>query len=1287
MELEVTQKPQTSITMFQRYLKRKRTSILLVFSRFIHGIEMKIVAATIQASWLAFVLVNLVSAQVDLPTVAEKSEFKATSSSAEVVKFIDTCADRSEWVKRIDVGTTVDGKPMVGALVSRVTDQIDSRDELPRIILLGNIHSGECAGKEALLQLLRELAFDDSHPWLDSATILILPNYNADGNDRVGANNSHRPGQVGPDNGMGVRENAQHLDLNRDFVKLESPEARALITLINDFDPHMLIDCHTTNGSKHRYELTYDVPHNMSSPVEVRKFLRNKMMPAVTAEMAKQDLDAFYYGNLSRDKKSWFTYGHEPRYSTEYVGMRGRLGILSEAYSYISYEDRIKTTHAFVTECVDFFRDNSDDIRYLLEQIRVQHNDVAANNPEGIQMHLGSRPVPFEEPVTILGYDGDEPADLEVDFVANFESTRSVTMPYAYLVGEEFARQVDRLRMHGLQIHQLTEDVEVPVVGNRIKKITKQDRVFQGHQMVSLETSTEELNKTFVAGTYVIPMNQPLGRLGSYLLEPTSDDGLVTWNFFDSWLHEKTLFPVYRVEDDVELPTVATSEIKSKTKLTLDLLFGEKKINFAGSTRPVPTWSHQKNTYQMVWNSTWSSRNVEIDAVTGAMTPIATVWDRDQLLEAFDKFFASKTPKSTEIDRRDILSAANSGSTNPDNSALFLELPNQTFAYLIEQNRVVELSEGESAVELAELGPDGKSIAFITDGNLIVFDIETGKRTQVTDEDQTKLLSGKLDWSYQEELYGRGNFKGFWWSPDSAKIAFLQLDVSEIEPYIIKDNVPVLNNVEVSPYPKAGEAQPIPRLMIYDVASKTTQVADFGQHNDAGCDIVVSRVTWHESSESIAVQVQDREQTFLDLLFVNSGSGKSRLCMRDKTPAWIESPGDPIWVGSDQFLWKSPQDGKNQIYLKTIGDGSNAKRLTSMEFGIQSLIGYRASDQRFFFTAKPDGIRQHVYSQKVGVADVQQLTSASGNHTASFSDDFSYFFDVYSRFATPPSVALKNDKGELVRMIDANIDDQLKYLDINPPVFKTISLKDEKGVSYDANAIMITPTDFDENRKYPVLYHVYAGPQAPTVRDLFRNRWLMWHQMVAQHGYVVFLCDNRSATHLGPDTAWPIHRNLGAMELQDIETTVGWLNQQSWVDSERIGIWGWSYGGYMTAYAMTHSKLFKAGISGAPVTDWRNYDSIYTERYMGTPQNNPEGYDNSSVVKAAGDLHGQMLLIHGEIDDNVHISNTMQLAYELQKAGKKFDLMVYPKNRHSIRDEQQMKHMQQMMLDFILENL
>ena len=497
-------------------------------------------------------------------TVAESSDYKSTSTSAEVIEFIDACVAKGEHVSKFEFGKTFSGKPMVGAIISAEPYQLGQRDERMKVLLLGNIHSGECAGKEALLRMMRELTHHPDHAWLKQMVILIAPNYNADGNDKMGKRN--RPGQVGPENGMGVRHNSQNFDLNRDFVKLDSPEARALIGLIDLVNPHLFVDCHTTNGSVHRYQLTYDVPHNLSSPEPMRNFMRDKMMTTVTERLEKKGINTFYYGNFNSAKTIWGTYGHEPRYSTEYVGLRGRIAILSEAYSYISYRQRIEATHAFVSECLTFADENAGDIRQLLDSVEKDFVAKAKADPKRITMTLNAKQVPFKKKYMIKGVLDDKPHDFEVDFIGDFRATRTVPLPYAYLLSGDFETQIRKLQQHGIQVLRTTDTVKLDVEKNEIKGIQKSPRKFQQHLMVALDVETSESEIEVPVGTYVVLTAQPLGRLASYMLEPASNDGLTTWNFFDDHLEEGKMHPVWRVNEPVHLPSEKAERIPDETE-------------------------------------------------------------------------------------------------------------------------------------------------------------------------------------------------------------------------------------------------------------------------------------------------------------------------------------------------------------------------------------------------------------------------------------------------------------------------------------------------------------------------------------------------------------------------------------------------------------------------------------------------------------------------------------------------------------------------------------------------
>lgn len=497
-----------------------------------------------------------------LPTVAEASNYEATSLSGEVNDFLAACDQRGGHVVRLEFGRTAKDQPMYAALIANPpleTVPADGRSAGPAdgrlvVLLLGNIHSGECDGKEALLRLARELTLDPDHAWLKKAVLLIVPNYNADANDEVAVNN--RPGQIGPAAGMGKRETSQGFDLNRDFMKLDSPEARALVRLIDTWNPHLFIDCHTTNGSRHRYQLTYDVPHNPASPTPLRKFLRERMIPDVTTQMKSAGFDSFYYGNFNRDQTRWDTYGFEPRYSVEYLGLRGRIGILSESYSYIGYRERILATHAFVTACVGFVCEHHEAVAGLLREIDAQWLEATATNPSHFDLPLDAVIDRFDQPARILAWEGrtDTPRDVDVEFWGNYREASRTSLPYAYLIPAGFPRVIENLKAHGIRMDTTSAAWECDVQFQTIQAIRRSPQQFQGHAMVRLQTNMGRDSRKLPAGMTLVRTSQPLGRVAVWLLEPQSAEGLVTWNYFDDHLEQGSEFPVLRIENPQEIP-------------------------------------------------------------------------------------------------------------------------------------------------------------------------------------------------------------------------------------------------------------------------------------------------------------------------------------------------------------------------------------------------------------------------------------------------------------------------------------------------------------------------------------------------------------------------------------------------------------------------------------------------------------------------------------------------------------------------------------------------------------
>ncbi|WP_162273943.1 DPP IV N-terminal domain-containing protein [Mariniblastus fucicola] len=1198
-----------------------------------------------------------------LQTVAESSGFTKTSTSAEVESFIEEVTSVAPHVSSHSIGKTTHGNDIVCVTVSSTPytpgDEVVGKNI---VLVIGNIHSGECAGKEALLRMIRELGINPNSNWLEKNVLLFVPNYSADANDQMGPEN--RPGQVGPEI-MGRRANPQRLDLNRDFVKLEAPETRALVGLINKANPHLFIDCHTTNGSKHRYPLTYDIPHNPATSQTIRSWLRKKMMPEVTRRLEESGTSTFYYGNFSPDHTKWVSFGHQPRYSTEYVGMRGRLAILSEAYSYATYEERIEATHAFVSTILDFMTENAEFVDGMLNEVDADLIETATAEPERIQVSLSASPEAFDEKFNLKGYKGGQPQDYECDFVSNYKSVTSTTLPWAWIVPTDQPRAIDRLLRHGIVVSALTEAKELQVEQDTVLNIKRSESEFQKHANVRIETERKLVAKEVPAGSYVVQSAQPLGRLAAYLLEAESDDGLTMWNFFDDSIAKGKPYPVVRLASPIALASKQISKVAEKLPISLDMLDGPSSL-FARTPKS-PKWFGETN---LISDQRWG-RSVVVDCETNAVVKPAA---------PFVKAKFAETLKSLDLETSVVSKLLSASPTNSTNGKVsILSASNHTVVYFIAADESMLIGSPDNEAELTVLNPAEDQLAFVNDDglNFLNLDIRTISTVKKANKDN---LVGKLDWVYQEELYGRGNFKGFWWHPEQDRVAFLDLDESPVLPFTVMDHLPVRGKSEFTNYPKAGDPLPKVRLGLVET-DKPDEVTwiDLDGYDD---ELLISAVSWSQTGDRLVAQVQNREQTWLDFVTADADGKNVKAIFRDQTAAWIESPGDPIFVDDSTFLWVSPRNGYRHLYRYSL-NGTMQKQLTAGEWEIRNLIGLDKGKQFCFFTAaKNSPLEIHLYRLDLASGEIRQLSQKTGSHQINFSADKQFYLDTWSDFLTMPQTSIHRNDGTLVRKLDVSSDDRFDFIEVAKPKLIEIPTDNQP-----MDGMLILPPNFDKSKKYPLFVHMYAGPQAPRVKNRFGGQWYLWHQMLAQKGYAVFIVDPRSCSHRSGKQAWPVFRNFATAELDDILTSIDFVKKEGWVDEDRIGIWGWSYGGYMTAFAMTHSDVFKMGISGAPVTDWKNYDAIYTERYMGLPQDNTEGYKTSSVLESAENLSGKMLLVHGTIDDNVHLNNTLQLVELLQKAGKQFDLMLYPSNRHSVRDKEQLKHLRKLMTDYVLENL
>ena len=496
----------------------------------------------------------------DLQTVAEKTAFKATASHAEVMQLCAKLADSSPLVKLAEMGKSGEGRSLPLLIVADppVTTPDEARASGKLVVFLfGNIHAGEVCGKEALPILVREIVAKPGHPLLKHLVLLVAPIYNADGNERVAKTN--RPGQVGPEEGMGQRANAKGLDLNRDFMKLEAPETRALVGLLNAYDPALVIDTHTTNGSHHRYTVTYDGPKNPAGDRGVIAFASDRMFPEVASSFAQRSgLKAFWYGNFEDDHTRWTSFPATPRFGTTYVGLRNRLSVLSEAYSYAPFQTRVEATRDFCLACLEFASDHRDEIRNLLADAR-KATIGAGRDPkpdDRVAIRTRARALPVKS--TVLGFvetekNGrsvatTEPKDYECAIERDFVASVAVARPFAYLIPPGHEKAVEVLQAHGIEVEPLSHSSRFDVEAERIDAVTRSRRPFEGHSIAEVVGSTIKAEaRTVPGGTLLVRTGQPLGSLAVYLLEARSEDGLAAWNFFDDSLGGGREFPVLRV--------------------------------------------------------------------------------------------------------------------------------------------------------------------------------------------------------------------------------------------------------------------------------------------------------------------------------------------------------------------------------------------------------------------------------------------------------------------------------------------------------------------------------------------------------------------------------------------------------------------------------------------------------------------------------------------------------------------------------------------------------------------
>ncbi len=737
------------------------------------------------------------------------------------------------------------------------------------------------------------------------------------------------------------------------------------------------------------------------------------------------------------------------------------------------------------------------------------------------------------------------------------------------------------------------------------------------------------------------------------------------------------------------------AQTSAPNQLTIEQIFAEGGV--AGRPPETIQWSPDGTKVSFVQRDNTGDYGElwYVDAATGEKQMLASDTKLSQLAPSTNKI---KDEREKERVTRYHVAAY---TWSPDSKHLLFDSRGQLWYYSLDTGTAVQLTSSPDPSQDPKFSPDGKRLAYVRKHNLYVHPVSgnEGERPLIREEkekakdrdrdkdrDKAKakeenILNGEVDWVYAEELAVRSNF---FWSPEGREIIFLQMDETRVPAYPITDWLLTHPRVEQEKYPKAGDPNPTVRLGV--VGSNGGKVHWIKLTDDD--DTYVPRFGWIREGWAWA-EILNRKQDVLDLYFIDAKSGRSRKVLTESAPnAWVNVNDDfRLLKSGDRFLWTSWRDGYTHIYLYSFNAqdplASDAKLERQLESGDYEVLAINGVDETssnqsstVFFTAnKGDPRQEKLFSVKLDGSGIESMSSEGGTHAAMFADDGKHFVETHSATLAPPRISACATGGACQKIWEGR-----SVAAYDPIAPQPLELKADDGtVLY---GYLILPRHADASQKVPLIVYIYGGPAGQTVQDAWGGARTLFHQLLASEGFAVFSVDNRGTPNRGKKFAAAIRGQSGGVEMKDQLTALDQLYAQfPQLDRTRIAIWGWSNGGSMALYALTHSDRFKAGISVAPVTSWRDYDSTYTERWLGLPKDNPSGYDDS-IVNAASSLHGALLLVHGTSDDNVHFQNTIQMTDALIRAGKQFHLMVYPSKTHGIAGTSASAHLYHMMEDF-----
>jgi len=606
----------------------------------------------------------------------------------------------------------------------------------------------------------------------------------------------------------------------------------------------------------------------------------------------------------------------------------------------------------------------------------------------------------------------------------------------------------------------------------------------------------------------------------------------------------------------------------------------------------------------------------------------------------------------------------------------------QYVAYQLDQQKTIPIADMKM-VSYATLNPQADRVAYVKDNNLFVQSLKDGKITQVTkDGEKNKIINGSTDWVYEEEF---GFVKAFFWSPEGNYISYIRFDEREVQEFTMTlhrdQNYPKYNTFK---YPKVGEKNSVVSAHIYSLNDGKTISADIGDLDDQ----YIPRMHWSANEKGVCVYKMNRHQNNLKIFYVNPKDGSSKVMLEETNKYYIDIHDNLTFVDNGKcFLWTSEMDGYNHIYLYGL-NGKKKRQITNGKWEVTSFYGYdEKRDKIYYQSTEPGSMDRAIYRVDLKGKKKEIVAGKSGTNSAQFGATFDYYVLQHSDYQTPPTYVVYNQDQRVIRPLVNNAGLKGKMSEYGALDVKLESITTEEGV--ELNAAFIKPANFDPKKKYPLFMYQYGGPGSQQVKNSWNSfRYYWFFQYLAHNGYAVAVVDNRGTGGKGEEFKKLTYMQMGKFETIDQINAAKYYGKRDYIDQDRIGIFGWSYGGYMASLCVLKGNdVFKAGIAVAPVTNWKWYDSIYTERYMRTTIENPDGYKDNSPVYFADRLKGNYLLVHGMADDNVHFQNTAEMANALIKANKQFDTYFYPNKNHGIYGGYTRLHLFQKISNFVFEKI